>query len=139
MAQVSRPLKAARAHLRIVRLLIAPWYSAVMISREWACRCIPENADRYEELLLTRILPELDTVDGCLGAYVFRREADSEIEFVVLHLFDSLATVRAFAGEDYEAAVIPAAARALLTSFDSTARHYDVRAIPAGDPAEQPR
>jgi len=103
-----------------------------VISREWSCRCVQDNADRYEELLLTRILPELDGVGGCHGAYVFRRELADEVEFVVLHLFDSLASVQAFAGEDYETAVVPTEARALLTSFDHTARHFDVRTTPRG-------
>jgi heme-degrading monooxygenase HmoA len=103
-----------------------------MISREWTCHCTPSKADRYEELLLTRILPRLDNVDGCHGAYVFRREIDGEVEFVVTHLFDSLDAVRGFAGDDYEAAVVPAEARALLTDFDLTARHFQVRAVPQG-------
>jgi heme-degrading monooxygenase HmoA len=103
-----------------------------VISREWSCRCVQDDADRYEELLLTRILPELDGVEGCHGAYVFRRELADEVEFVVLHLFDSLAALRAFAGEDYETAVVPDKARALLTSFDHKARHFDVRTTPRG-------
>ncbi|HEY2791899.1 MAG TPA: antibiotic biosynthesis monooxygenase [Micromonosporaceae bacterium] len=101
-----------------------------MISREWSCRCAPANADRYEQMLLTEILPELDQVEGCRGAYVFRRDVGDEVEFVVLHLFDSLDAIRAFAGADYETAVVPEPARAVLTSFDPVARHFDVRAEP---------
>ena len=41
--------------------------------------------------------------------------------------FDSLDAVRAFAGEDYEVAVVPPAARALLDHFDSRSAHYEVR------------
>jgi hypothetical protein len=36
--------------------------------------------------------------------------------------------VRAFAGEDYELAVVPPEARALLTRFDERSRHYEVLA-----------
>jgi hypothetical protein len=42
--------------------------------------------------------------------------------------FDSLDAVRAFAGEDYEAAVVPPKARALLSRFDERSQHYEVRA-----------
>jgi hypothetical protein len=35
--------------------------------------------------------------------------------------------VRAFAGEDHEASVVPPAARELLSRFDRRARHYEVR------------
>jgi hypothetical protein len=43
-----------------------------------------------------------------------------EIEFVFT-LWDSLEPVRAFAGEDYEASVVPPVARRVLTSFDERA------------------
>jgi hypothetical protein len=39
--------------------------------------------------------------------------------------FDSLAAVQAFAGADYELAVVPPAARALLRRFDARSAHYD--------------
>jgi hypothetical protein len=42
--------------------------------------------------------------------------------------FDSIDAVRAFAGEDYEAAVVPPKARALLSRFDARSQHYEVKA-----------
>jgi hypothetical protein len=36
--------------------------------------------------------------------------------------------VRAFAGEDYEAAVVLPKARALLSRFDARSQHYEVKA-----------
>jgi len=41
--------------------------------------------------------------------------------------FESLDSVRAFAGEDYEAAVVPPKARAVLSRFDERSQHYEVR------------
>lgn len=41
--------------------------------------------------------------------------------------FESLADVRSFAGEDYERAVVPAEARALLSRFDERSAHFEVR------------
>ena len=42
--------------------------------------------------------------------------------------FDSLEADRAFAGEDYEVAVVPRKARALLSRFDASSQHYEVKA-----------
>ncbi|MFX0182993.1 MAG: acyl-CoA dehydrogenase [Candidatus Hodarchaeota archaeon] len=42
--------------------------------------------------------------------------------------FDSLEAIRAFAGEDYELAVVPPKARALFSRFDARSQHYEVRA-----------
>ena len=49
------------------------------------------------------------------------------VEFVTLMWFDSQQDVRFFAGPDYEVAVVPPAARALLLRFDERSAHYEVR------------
>ena len=40
--------------------------------------------------------------------------------------FESLESVRAFAGEDYEQAVVEPEARELLSRFDARSEHYEV-------------
>ena len=50
---------------------------------------------------------------GYQGIHLLRRERGEEVEFVTVMWFDSWQAVRAFAGEDYEAAVVPPAARQL--------------------------
>ena len=41
--------------------------------------------------------------------------------------FDSWEAVKAFAGEDHEAAYVPAKARQVLARFDDRAQHYEIR------------
>jgi len=41
--------------------------------------------------------------------------------------FESLDAVRTFAGTAYEQAVVPSAARALLSHFDAKSAHYEVK------------
>lgn len=41
--------------------------------------------------------------------------------------FDSMTAIKAFAGEDYETAVVRPDAHALLKRFDARSRHYEVR------------
>ena len=38
-----------------------------------------------------------------------------------------VALVRTFAGDDYEVAVVPSAARTVLSRFDERSAHYEVR------------
>ncbi len=45
--------------------------------------------------------------------------------FVTLTRFDSLDAIRAFAGDDYEMAVIEPQALALLSHYDERALHFD--------------
>jgi hypothetical protein len=104
-----------------------------MISRVWYGWTSRDDADAYERLLLTTILPGIDArlPVGYRGAYLYRRDlGDTEVEFVTTMLFDSLDAVRTFAGDDYETAVVPPAARALLSRFDARSAHYDVLRTP---------
>lgn len=101
-----------------------------MISRLWHGRTTHENADAYEALLRSEILPAIHTIEGHRGAYLLRREVDASIEFVTITLWDSLDAVRAFAGDDYEAAVIVPEARALLSAFDERSVHYETLLAP---------
>jgi len=42
-----------------------------------------------------------------------------------LTMFDSMDAVRAFAGDNYAVAVVPAEARKLLSRFDARSEHYE--------------
>lgn len=101
-----------------------------MIQRIWHGWTDPENADRYERLLLEEILPGVvdREIEGFRGAQLLRRAADDEVEFVTILSFDSLDAVRAFAGDDYETAYVPPEARQVLARFDERVRHYELRA-----------
>jgi heme-degrading monooxygenase HmoA len=101
-----------------------------MISRVWHGWTSPANADAYEELLRSEILPGIDRIDGFLGAHVLRRELGHEVEFVTITQFQSLDAVRAFAGDDYEVAVVLPEARRLLVRFDERSAHYDTVVTP---------
>jgi heme-degrading monooxygenase HmoA len=97
-----------------------------VIARIWHGWTTPANADAYETLLRSEILPGISPLEGARGAYVLREPRGDEVEFVTITLWDSLDAVRAFAGDDYEVAVVPPAARLLLARFDERSRHYQV-------------
>jgi heme-degrading monooxygenase HmoA len=99
-----------------------------MISRIWYGWTSHENAAAYQSLLETEVLPGIAErqVAGYGGAYLLRRDLKHEVEFVTILWFDSLDAVRNFAGADYEVAVVPAKARALLSRYDDRSAHYEV-------------
>ena len=103
-----------------------------MIGRIWHGWTTPENADAYEALLRHEIFAGIEgrEIPGYRGIHLLRRELDTETEFVTIMWFDSLDAVRAFAGEDYETAVVPPKARALLSHFDARSAHYGVLVQP---------
>jgi hypothetical protein len=102
-----------------------------LIGRLWRGETSAEAADAYEELLRGTIFPGIRRIAGARGAYLLRRDGETGVEFVTLTLFDSMDSVRAFAGEDVTAAVIEPEARRLLTRFDERAVHYEVVVEPS--------
>jgi heme-degrading monooxygenase HmoA len=100
-----------------------------MICRIWHGWTAPADADAYEVLLRFEIFQGIAARDipGYRGIELLRRPAEDSVEFVTLMWFDSIEAVRDFAGADYELAVVPHTARALLRRFDARSAHYEVR------------
>ena len=97
-----------------------------MITRVWKGRTgTTADADAYEELLRSEILPGIHRVPAFRGATVLRRDVGDGVEFVVLTRFESLEAVPEFAGAEFDVAVIEPEAHALLATFDERAAHYE--------------
>ena len=104
-----------------------------MISRIWHGWTTHENADAYENLLREEVFVGIANrmTQGYRGIHLLRRDAGDEVEFVTIMWFDSMDAVRAFAGEDYEAEVVPPAARRVLSRTSGRSAHYEVIEQPA--------
>jgi hypothetical protein len=100
-----------------------------MIARIWHGWTTHQNAGAYEALLKTEIFEGIRKrqIPGYRGIRLLSRTLEQEVEFVTIMWFDSIDAVRTFAGEDYEVAVVPPKARALLSRFDARSQHYDVK------------
>jgi hypothetical protein len=97
-----------------------------MIIRMWRGYAASVTAaDAYQEFLRSTFLPSIHSLEGYCGATVLRRALGDEIEFVALTRFTSLAAIRKFAGEDYEAAHVAPRARELLSHFDARCQHFE--------------
>jgi antibiotic biosynthesis monooxygenase (ABM) superfamily enzyme len=106
-----------------------------MIRRIWHGWTTPGHADKYETLLKEEIFLGIENrhIPGFQGIQLLRRQVGGEVEFVTIMSFDGLDAVREFAGEDYEVAVVPAEARAVLSRFDCRSQHYEIRAERKGN------
>ena len=101
-----------------------------MIGRIWHGWTTPQNADKYEGLLKEEIFSAIaeKKVPGYKGIQLFRRPLEGEeVEFVTIMRFDSWDAVKQFAGEDYEQAYVPPAAREALARFDERSQHYEIK------------
>jgi len=57
---------------------------------------------------------------------LLQRDIDDGVEVVVITFWESLESIRSFAGEPLDRAVVADQARALLDDFDQQVRHYEV-------------
>ena len=96
------------------------------VMRRWTARTAKAQLPKYLEHFSKNVLPELRRVHGYLGAAVFLRRLEREVEIVVETNWDSLESIRNFAGPDLEAAVVAPVAAALLTGFDRRALHSEI-------------
>jgi heme-degrading monooxygenase HmoA len=98
-----------------------------VVARIWRARATPEGAAAYRQHFEQAVCPELQPLDGYRGAYLLSRDgSDALLELQVVTLWDSLDAVRRFAGPVVENAVVEPAARAALTSYDTTVTHHVV-------------
>jgi heme-degrading monooxygenase HmoA len=103
-----------------------------MITRIWHGWTTPANAQAYEDLLRTEIFIGIEgrKISGYRGISLCKRESGDEVEFITIMWFESLDAVRAFAGQDYEVAVVPPKARSPLSRFDAVSAHYETVVSP---------
>jgi heme-degrading monooxygenase HmoA len=101
-----------------------------MISRIWHGWTTHQNADVYEQLLKEEIFLGIQNrqIAGFKGIQLLRRQLKEETEFITIMTFDSLESVKEFAGSDYEQAVVPEKARLVLSHFDPRSQHYEIKA-----------
>ncbi len=106
-----------------------------MISRIWHGWTTHQNADEYEALLKEEIFVGIENrhISGFKGIQLLRRQLPEETEFITIMTFDSLESVKEFAGADYEQAVVPEKARAVLSHFDTRSQHYEIRVERKGE------
>jgi heme-degrading monooxygenase HmoA len=97
-----------------------------MIARFWTAKTSQSQAPVYTDHLKNHVLATLREVEGYVGARLFEREMDGGVEVVVITYWRSLDSVRKFAGDDIERAVVSDEIAPLLLYYDQRVRHYDV-------------
>jgi heme-degrading monooxygenase HmoA len=97
-----------------------------VIARIWSGTVRTTDAGRYADYIRETGFTEYGKTPGNRGAWLLRRDdGDGTSEFMTLSLWDTVAAIRAFAGEDIEAAVLyPEDERYLIG--ETQIRHYDV-------------
>jgi heme-degrading monooxygenase HmoA len=101
-----------------------------MIARVWH-GVVPESKGaRYLELLQRTGVKDIRAVEGNRGVYVLRRVEDGRTHFLFISLWESMAAVRKFAGENVDKAFYYPEDKDFLLEFEPTVSHYEVAVKP---------
>lgn len=95
------------------------------VVRVWKGYGSADGADRYcSEHFSKTVLPQLQALSGFLDANVLVRSLGDVTEVVVATVWESIDAVKAFAGDEYERAVVEPIVRDLLEHFDDEVTHF---------------
>lgn len=97
-----------------------------MIARIWHGVVPLEKSGAYLKLMRTVALDDYRSTPGNRAAFVLHRVADGVAHFVMLTLWESRDAIKAFAGEDIEAAKYYDFDREYLIELEPTVLHYEV-------------
>ena len=97
-----------------------------MISRQWRGLAKSAFAEAYVQHLQTETFPAIRNLPGFVSASILRRSVPNGVEFLIVTQWASIEAIRAFAGADVEAAVVPMKVQEMMIDYDRTVRHYEV-------------
>lgn len=101
------------------------------IARQWHGRTSKQNADAYWEFLHQKAIPDYRSVAGNLEVKLMRRIEGDVCHFITFTLWDSLDSIKAFAGDEIEKAKYYEEDQGFLLEFEETVSHYEVTEVRA--------
>jgi len=94
-----------------------------MVIRVFRAHVQPGRQADFEAMALRLSVPLVQKQKGLLGFYAGRPLGHAKNEFVMVTLWDSVDSVKAFVGPDWEQAVVPEEERPVLV--DTFVHHYE--------------
>ncbi len=106
----------------------------MMIARIWTGRTRRGDAETYRDYVIKTGVKALNGTPGNLGTYLLRRVDGETAEFTVISFWESMETVKNFAGPATEKAVYYPEDERYLLELDPLVRHYEILSRPGAGP-----
>ncbi len=97
-----------------------------MIVRLWHGRTSLSKADEYAEFMKERAAPDYASIDGLKKLYFLRRIESEAAHFLLVTLWDSMESVKRFAGEHPEKAKYYPEDDSFLLEKEETSALYEL-------------
>ena len=97
-----------------------------MIVRMWHGRVPTSKAQAYREFVNGRAIPDYHSVPGNISVHILERQEGEITHFITMTFWESLESIRGFAGDDLERAKYYPEDDEFLLEFEPRVVHYEV-------------
>jgi heme-degrading monooxygenase HmoA len=97
-----------------------------VIARLWHGRVPSSKAASYRDFLNARAIPDYRSVPGNVSVQVLERREGEVTHFITLTFWESLESIRAFAGDELEKAKYYPEDAEFLLEYEPRVVHYEV-------------
>ena len=97
-----------------------------MITRMWHGRVPTSKAEAYRKFVNERAIPDYQSVEGNISVHILERTEGDITHFITLTFWRNMDSIKAFAGEDLEAAKYYPEDKDFLLEFEPRVVHYEV-------------
>lgn len=98
-----------------------------MITRIWHSVTLAEKGESFYEYIRKTGTKAYREANGNKGTYILRRYCDDKAEFLLISLWDSIESIKRFAGEDYHKAYYPFPEdKEFLIELEREVMHFEV-------------
>ncbi len=95
-----------------------------MIERHWKATLREESLDDYIKHLAEETFPLLSTIAGFKKAVILRRSTEEGIEILIRTHWESLESIKKFAGDELDTAVVPLKVQKMTLGYDLKVSHF---------------
>jgi len=97
-----------------------------MIVRIWHGMTSGAKADEYTDFLNARAIPDYRGTLGNLAVHILRRHEGDRTHFITLTFWESLETIKGFAGDPVDRAKYYPEDKGFLLEFEPNVEHWEV-------------
>lgn len=97
-----------------------------MITRMWHGRIPTSKSAAYREFLNMCAIPDYQSVAGNISVHILERTESDITHFITLTFWKDMESIKAFAGEDVDAAKYYPEDKDFLLEFEPNVVHYEV-------------
>jgi len=97
-----------------------------MIARIWTGEVLSERAEEYVRLMRDIAIPDYRSISGNWGAWCLHRALSSTTQVTMLSFWESIDSIREFAGEQIDSAMYYPFDKGFLTKMPDHVSHFTV-------------